>query len=95
MKAMFLVSLVCVFQSLVALIGISAITIAPGPGDDNERSLMMSAAGVCLVAWSLLALWARSRLEAPSASWPRPWLRRLLVVIGVIYALLVLLLTGG
>jgi len=90
MKAAFITSLVSAMMSLVAILGISAMTFVPRA--ESSRSHMMLAAGVFCLIWMSLAFWLRPR---PSlASLPR-WVRGLLVSAGVVYVLGVLLFVIG
>ena len=90
MKALFVTSLICALMSLLAVLGFSAMTIVPGPGAGSWRSQMMLVAGAFFVGWLCLALWARRRPASPPQ-----WLRRSLVVVGVVYVLGVLLFVVG
>jgi predicted Kef-type K+ transport protein len=74
-------------MSLVAIIGVSAMTIVPGRGAETFRFGMMFILGAFFAGWLVLALWARSRLRAAPESLPPQWLRRLLVFVSIVYLL--------
>ena len=88
-------SLICVAMSLLALLGFSAITIVPHPEAESIRAQTMTVAGVFAVAWLGVAFWARPRRGAVAQSLPPQWLRRSLVVAGVVYVLGVFFLVIG
>jgi hypothetical protein len=90
MKAVFITSLVSALMSLVAILGLSAMTVVPRV--ESLRGQMMLVSGVFFLIWISLAFWLRPR---PSlASLPR-WARGLLVSAGVAYVLGILLLLIG
>ena len=90
MKALFITSLICALMSLLAILGFSAMTIVPGPGAESWRSQMLVVAGAFFIGWLCLAFWTRRRTASPP-----PWLRRSLVVVGIVYMLGVLLFVVG
>jgi hypothetical protein len=87
MRTLFIMSLVCAVMSLLAIFGLSAMTVVPRTGAETARAQMMLVAGVFLVAWLGLAFWVRARQRAASQSLPPLWLRRLLVCVSVVYLL--------
>jgi len=87
MKAIFIMALVCVLMSVLALIGVSAMTIVPGPGAESFRDRISLAAGVSLIVWLGVALWAGVRQGAVTESSPPRWVRRLLLVFSIVYLL--------
>ena len=90
MKAAFITSLASALMSLIAILGLSAITIVPR--EESWRGRMMLVSGVLFLVWISLALWLRPR---PSlVSLPR-WGRGLLVLAGAAYILGVLLFVIG
>jgi hypothetical protein len=95
MKTLFVMSLVCALMSLLAVFGISAMTVVPRPGAESARAQMMLAAGAFAVAWLCLAFWVRARRRAASQSPPPQWLMRLLIGVSVVYLLGVFFLVGG
>jgi predicted membrane channel-forming protein YqfA (hemolysin III family) len=86
-KTLFVVSLVCALTSLLAVVGVFAMTIVPGPGAANDRGWMMLVAGGFAVVWLSLAFWARPRRCAASQSPAPGWLIGLLVCAGISYSL--------
>jgi hypothetical protein len=92
MNTLFVMSLVDALMSLLAVFGVSAMTVVPRSGAESTRVQMMLAAGIFGVAWVCLAFWARVRRRAASQSLPPQWLRRLLVSVSVVYLLGVLFL---
>ena len=95
MRPLFITSLICVAMSLLALFGLSAMTIVPRPGAESIRARTMVVAVVFAVAWLGVAFWARPRKGAAAKSLPPLWLRRSLVVAGVVYMLGVFFLVIG
>ena len=94
MKTLFTTSLVCSVASLLGLVGLSAMSVAPGA--EVWRWGMMFTLLVFLIAWLRLVFWARGRLRgSPGGSSLPTWLSRSLVVGGVVYVLLVLLCSFG
>jgi hypothetical protein len=84
-KPLVAVSLGCALVSLLAIIGLSAMTVVPGPGEEDFREHWMLAAGALAVAWSGVAFWARARSRSVAKP-PLPrWIGRLAVCIGVVY----------
>lgn len=92
MKTLFITSLMCAAMSLLAVLGFSSMTLVPGPGTEDWRSQMMFVGGAFFVGWLYLAIWARAGERTAS---PPAWLRRLLVTIGVVYALGIALFVIG
>ena len=92
MKTLFVTSLVCALMSLLAVLGLSAMTIVPRPGAERLQGQMMLAAGAFLVGWLCLAFWVRPRQRTAS---PPQWLRGLLIFVGIVYTLCVLLFVIG
>ncbi len=92
MRALFITSLACVLMSVLAVLSLSTMTIFPRPGAESWRSQMMLVGGALIVGWLCLAFWVRPRQRT---ALPPQWLRQLLIVVGVVYALGVLLLVVG
>jgi hypothetical protein len=90
MKAAFITSLFSTLTSLVAILGISAMTFVPRA--ESSRSYMMLAAGVFCVIWMSLAFWLRPR---PSLASLPGWACGLLVSAEAIYVLGILLFVIG
>ena len=95
MKTLFVMSLVCALMSFLAVFGFSAMTVVPRPGAESARALMMLVAGVFVVVWLCLAIWARARQRAASQSSPPQWLTRLLIGVSVVYCLGIFFLVVG
>ena len=93
MKALFTASLVCSVASLSSLVGLSAMTVVPGAETWRRGMILMVAA--FMVAWLGLAVWTWRRLRAPGGVAVPSWLARTLVILGAVYALLVLLVSLG
>jgi hypothetical protein len=91
MRALFIMPLICALMSLVAIFGLSAMTIVPHTGAESSRGHMIFAAGAFCVAWLCLAVWLRARSQA---SLPR-WFSRLLVAVSIFYVLAVLFFVIG
>jgi hypothetical protein len=90
MKAILTTSMVCSAVSLLGLLGLSAMSVAPGA--EFSRWGMMLAVAVILAAWVRLGFWARRRLRASVGAATVPMRFRTAVIIGgVVYVLLVLL----
>jgi hypothetical protein len=87
MKTVFILSLINAAMSLLAMLGISAITFAPGAA--STRARMMPLAAVFGIVWFCVALWARPRQHSATDLLPPLWLRRSLVGISVAYLLCV------
>jgi drug/metabolite transporter (DMT)-like permease len=87
MRTVFVISLACALMSLLAILGLSAMTIVPGPGAQSDRARMMLFAGSFMLAWICLAFWVRARRRAAAQPPPPQWLRRLLAGLGVAYLL--------
>ena len=94
MKPLFVMSLVCALMSLLAVVSLSAMSIVPRHGVENERMLMMLAAGIFGVAWLCFAVWIRVRQHAGSQS-PSQRLRRFLLCVSIVYSLGILLFAIG
>jgi len=71
--------LICALMSLLAIFGLSAMTVVPRSGVESFRGHMIFVAGVFFVAWLCLAFWLRAH---PQASLPN-WFKRLLVVVSI------------
>jgi hypothetical protein len=93
MKSLYIMALVCALMSLLAIFGLSAMTVVPGPGTESFRGQMIFAA--FFVAWFYLAFWLRKRQRAASQSAMPQWLRRLLIFVGVVYLATVFSLVFG
>ena len=92
MKPVFLMSLICVLMSLLAIFGFSAMSVVPGSGAEGLRASMLIAAGAFAMGWLAVAFWARARQRAGASSLPPPWLRRVVIAVSVVYLLGVFLL---
>ena len=94
MKALLTTSLVCSVASLLGLLGLSAMSVAPGA--EAWHWEMVAAVAVFFAGWLGLALWSRGQLRrsAGAATVP-PWLRTAVVIAGVVYVLLGLLCAVG
>jgi hypothetical protein len=90
MKAAFITCLVCAFMSIIAILGASAITVAPGIESWPGYTMLVSTA--FFLIWIALAFWLRPRPN--QARWPR-WARALVISAGVVYVLGVLLPVVG
>jgi hypothetical protein len=95
MKAIFTMSLVSALLSLLGILGLSAMTIAPGARAEGFRATTMIVGGVFLVAWLGLAFWARPRQRTESGAHIPLWLSRLLVVVGAVYSFVIILFVLG
>jgi len=93
MKPLFATSLLCSAASLFALVGLSAVTVAPGA--ETWRMGIMLTVAVVMAAWLGLAGWIWPRLRGPAGAAISRLLGRALVFAGVVYALLVLLCSFG
>jgi len=91
MRALFIIPLICALMSLLAIFGLSAMTIVPSPEAESSQRHMIFAAGAFCVAWLCLAFWLRARSQV---SLPR-WFRRLLVVVSIFYVLAVIVFVIG
>jgi len=85
MRMLFIMLLVCVLMSLLAIFGVSAITLIPQPHAEIFRFWMMIVAGIFFVGWSALAFWAWLRWHAAQQPLPPQWFRRLLIFASVVY----------
>jgi len=88
-------SAICSLASLLALVGLSAMTIVPHPGAEHSRDVMMLIAGAFMLGWLSLAFWVLRRNRITSKPSPPPWFRVSLLSFGVIYLLAVFLLVLG
>jgi hypothetical protein len=95
MKATFAMSLVSALLSLLAVLGLSAMTIVPGAGAESFRATTMIVVGVFFVAWLSVAFWARPRQRTESGAIIPRWLSRLLVVVSAVYSFLIILFVLG
>ncbi len=94
MKAVVTTSFACAAASLLGLLGLSVVSIAPE--QENMRLALLVLVGLFLAAWLRLAFWARTRLgSCLSGTAMSRRLRSLVVVGGVVYILLVLLCSLG
>jgi hypothetical protein len=94
MKAVLSTSIACSAVSLLGLLGLSVMTVAPSA--EGWRLGLMLLAGVLLVAWLRLAFWARARLRSSVADLGvSQRLKTVVVVGGVVYILFVLLCSLG
>ena len=78
-------SLVSAAVSLLAILALSAMTIAPGTGAEVSRFRMQLGAAVFSAAWLGAAFWARWRGRAARKAPPPQWLGRALVVASIVY----------
>jgi len=92
MKTIFVASLVGALMSMLAIFGLSAMTIVPRHGAESWRSLMILVAGAFLVGWLCIAFWIRPR-QHPAL--PPRWLTGLLVFVSIVYALGILFFVFG
>jgi hypothetical protein len=92
MKSLFVTSMFCAVASLLAIVGLSAVTIVPGPGAEGERTKIMITAGAFFIGWLAFGNWIHRNQRR--IVWP-PWLSRMLVAVGILYCVGVLLLTLG
>jgi hypothetical protein len=94
MKAVVTTSFACAAASLIGVIGLSAVTVAPE--QETIHLALILLVGLLLAAWLRLAFWARARLRS---SLPGPAmsqrLRTVVVIGGVVYILFVLLCSVG
>ena len=92
MRTLFITSLMCAAMTLLAILGVSSMTLVPGPGTESGRSQMLFVGGVFFAGWLYLAIRARAGERTGS---PPVWVRRLLVAIGIVYALGMALFVAG
>jgi hypothetical protein len=92
MRALFIMPLICALMSLLAIFGLSVMTIVPRSGAESFRGHMIFAAGAFCVAWLCLAFWLRARQR--QASLPQ-WASRFLVVVSIFYVLAVIVFVIG
>ena len=94
MRAVVTTSFACAASSLIGVIGLSVIAVAPE--QEAMRFALMLVVGLLLAAWLRVAFWARARsrssLAGPAMS---QRLRTVVVVGGVAYILFVLLCSVG
>jgi hypothetical protein len=89
MKAIYTISTACAGVSLLGLVGLSAMSVAPSGAAWHTG--MMLAVAVFLVGWGALAFWARRQLRLSRGTAFPPTAKTALITGGVIYMLLVLL----
>ena len=89
MKTVFTTSAACAGVSLLGLVGLSAMSVAPGAAAWHTG--MMLAVAVFLVGWGALAFWARRQLRLSRATALPAAAKTALITGGVIYMLIVLL----
>ncbi len=94
MKAVVTTSFACAAASLLGLLGLSVVSIAPE--QESMRLALLLLVGLFLAAWLRLAFWARTRLRSslPETAMSRR-VRSLVVIGGVVYILFVLLCCLG
>jgi hypothetical protein len=95
MKTLFLMSLVCALASLLAIFGVSAMTIVPGPRVELERSRMLVGLGIFLAGWLVVAFWTRTRSRKIPPSVPHLPLEKILVCVSIVYVLAICFLVLG
>jgi hypothetical protein len=93
MKAILTTSMGCSAVSLLGLLGVSAMSVAPGA--EVLRWGMVLTVGVFFVGWLVLALWARRRLRLARDAVISSGLRTAVLTAGIVYVLLVLLCSFG
>ncbi|HEX4264558.1 MAG TPA: hypothetical protein VH597_09485 [Verrucomicrobiae bacterium] len=92
MRTAFITSLVSALMSLIAILGLSAMTIVPHRGAELWQAQMMLISAVFFLIWIALAFCLRPRPSLPLL--PR-WLRGTLTGAGVVYVLGILLFVIG
>lgn len=93
MKAAFITCLVCALMSIVAILGLSVMDIAPGIESWHDvNAIAMLVSTVFFLVWIGLAFWLRPKPD--QTPWPR-WARALVISAGVVYVLGVLLPVVG
>lgn len=91
MKRLFIMPLICAFISLLAIFGLSAMTVVPGSGAESyHRNMIFAASGFCVI-WLGLAFWLRARSQASLPG----WVRQLVLIASIFYVLGVLLSVMG
>ncbi len=92
---MFITAVTCAVVSILALVALSAMTIAPAA--EATRGQFMAAVAVFFIGWILLAFWSRPYLmaETDSAVTVPVWVQRTSVCIGAVYVLGCLLFAIG
>lgn len=93
MRKVFLLALSCAALSLLALLGMSAMTVAPGSSAEASIPFLRTILLVFLFTWFAVAWWAGLRTSASIA--PRSWAPQLLLIAGIVYLLLVTVLIIG
>jgi hypothetical protein len=93
MKAVLVTSIACAAITLLALLAVSAMSVAPGA--EAWRDGLLVAAGVFLVGWSTLALWARGRRRLSRDAALSAGFKTAVIAGGLAYVLLVLLCCVG
>ncbi len=91
MKAVLVTSVACAAISLLGILAVLAMSVAPGV----ERDVLLVAVGVFLVGWSALAVWARRRLRFSQGAALSTDLKTAVIAAGIAYVLLVLLCCVG
>jgi hypothetical protein len=91
MRALFIMPLICALMSLLAIFGLSAMTVVPHAGAESFRGHMIFAAGAFCIAWLCLAIWLRARSQTSLPT----WFRRLLLVVSILYVLAVIVFVIG
>jgi len=94
MKSVLAISIACSAASLLGLLGLSVISVAPEL--ETRRWVMALFVGILLAVWLRLAFWARARLRASAGSAvASARLRTAVVIGGVFYLFLILLCSFG
>lgn len=92
MKPLFVTSLVSALMSLLAVLALSAMTIAHRPGAETLRGQLMLVVALFLVGWLALAFHVR---PGQNRTLPPQWLGRLLLLLGIVYVSGLLLFVIG
>ena len=94
MKAVLSISIACTVASLLGLLGLSAMSVAPAA--ENWHLGMMLLAGILMLAWLRFAFWIRTRLHmSPADAGISRRLKTMVVVGGLAYIVFVLLCSLG
>lgn len=94
MKTVLSMSIACSAASLLGLLGLSLISVAPEL--EARRLAAMLLVGILLATWLRLAFWAGARLgESAGSAVPSARLRTAVVTGGMAYLLLILLCSFG